>query len=152
MDCQQFPSLAFKALCYWQLFWHWLPHSLINLRGSFPMSGLVWTLQGKSKRSLISINLVSNYSVDLIERVNCPENISPPKLAVSDWGHTKSKKQKQSSNMLLHMKDFLYFSSSRVWGGSGNKWCHTFLCTNQHLGMFESKSHGSNGVVSPKLN
>lgn len=50
MVCQQFPSLAFPALSYWQLLCHWLPYSLVNLREVFFfMGGLVWMLNFKTR-------------------------------------------------------------------------------------------------------
>lgn len=42
-DCQQFTSLAFRALFYWQMFWHWLPYSAVNLWGFWSEKGQEWT-------------------------------------------------------------------------------------------------------------
>lgn len=102
------------------------------------------TAVNQNQRSLITVNLVSGYSADLILRAKGPEN--------NFWGvvqdHTIFC---QSLNRLLHMKDFLYsvfFILSVLFKclerELGKRRCHTFLCTNQDLGI---KCDGSRWVV-----
>lgn len=78
MDSQQFPSLAFKALFYWQLFLASTP-LFICQPSSCSKSGLVWTLhwtlQTRIKDHLSPwVHLVSKYTVNLIVRVKRPES------------------------------------------------------------------------------
>ena len=144
MDCQRFPSLAFKAFFYWQLFWHRLPYSLCPTeRFLFYKWTAVNCTEPCKPDSLIPMNLVSNYSVHLIARVERSWKPFFTHLvffffSMSDEVIHEHTIFWPSSNRSLHMKDVSFFLGSlHVWRKVSGE-SHISLHRSEFLEIVES--------------